>query len=136
MFFSGNELLKEIIEEVQVIVKNGQTFDLEYNADGRFYTDRKLLKNILINLLSNAIKFSPEHSSIFVKAEMKESNLVIVISLPRSFCCFRLQPSVIEVSSQIFPDLLNTWVNNPNLFIKAFSRSATDIMSSITRPPL
>lgn len=74
-----NELLKEIIEEVQVIVKNGQTFDLEYNADGRFYTDRKLLKNILINLLSNAIKFSPEHSSIFVKAEMKDSNLVISV---------------------------------------------------------
>ncbi|OQP48929.1 PAS domain-containing sensor histidine kinase [Niastella populi] len=74
-----NDFLREIIEEVQVVVKNGQAFDLECHTGGQFYTDRKLLKNILINLLTNAIKFSPEHSSIYLKAVMKDGNLVITV---------------------------------------------------------
>ncbi len=74
-----NDFLREIIEEVQVVVKNGQAFDLECHTGGQFYTDRKLLKNILINLLTNAIKFSPEHSSIFLKANLKDDNLVITV---------------------------------------------------------
>jgi signal transduction histidine kinase len=74
-----NENLKEIIEEVQVIVKKDQVIHLESSAGALFYTDRKLLRNIIINLLSNAIKFSPEGSSIFLKAAIHEDELLITV---------------------------------------------------------
>lgn len=74
-----NESLKEIIEEVQVIVKKDQVIQLECNTSTLFYSDKKLLRNIIINLLSNAIKFSPENSSIYLNAVMKDGELVITV---------------------------------------------------------
>lgn len=39
------------------------------NGNGYVYTDKRLLKNILINLISNAIKFSSENAEIIVSSE-------------------------------------------------------------------
>jgi PAS domain S-box-containing protein len=74
-----NELLKEISEEVQGIIKTDQFIQLECNIEGFFYTDKKLLRNVLINLLSNAIKFSPENSSILLKADINNNTLIISV---------------------------------------------------------
>ena len=74
-----NESLKEIIEEVQAITKKDQHIHLECTACDIFYTDRKLLRNIIINLLSNALKFSPENAIIFLKATIYESELLISV---------------------------------------------------------
>lgn len=74
-----NENLKEIIEEVQAIAKKDQIINLDCNACEIFYTDRKLLRNIIINLLSNALKFSPESCTILLKATMHEGELLIAV---------------------------------------------------------
>ena len=39
----------------------------DYAGNHSIYTDKKLLKNILINLLGNAIKFSGEGTSIYLE---------------------------------------------------------------------
>ena len=54
-----------------------------------------------------------------------------VISFPCSFCCFNDQPSVIVVSSQIFPDLLKTCTDKLNWSLNRRSSSDTLIRSSI-----
>lgn len=73
------ELLKEVAEEVEAIIKTNQSIQPDCNIDRCFNTDKKLLRNVLINLLSNAIKFSPDNSSIVLKAAIKNSTLIITV---------------------------------------------------------
>lgn len=73
--FDVKEFLEEVTEEMKTITKEKQQINIDYNGDGPFTSDRKLLKNILINLLSNAIKFSPEQATVFVKANIIDKNL-------------------------------------------------------------
>lgn len=73
------ELLKEVVEEVEAIIKTNQSIQPDCNIDRCFNTDKKLLRNVLINLLSNAIKFSPDNSSIVLKAAVKNSTLIITV---------------------------------------------------------
>jgi len=78
--FDVKEFLEETSEEIKAIIKQGQQVHLEYNGDGLFTTDRRLLKNVLINLLSNAVKFSPENASIWMKAtHTTDDKLVLTV---------------------------------------------------------
>lgn len=56
--------IENIINEMQVNCKPGQTIEFSHSGDREVFIDKHLLKNICINLLSNAIKFSPENSNI------------------------------------------------------------------------
>ncbi|TDW96691.1 PAS domain-containing sensor histidine kinase [Dinghuibacter silviterrae] len=69
--FLLRDFLEEVTEEMQSFAKPGQTIHCRCNGDLQLFTDKRLLKNILINLLSNAVKFSPENSSIYLDAEDK-----------------------------------------------------------------
>jgi PAS domain S-box-containing protein len=62
--FPVNEVLEEVVDEIQSLIKKGQSIQLDYSADGDILSDKRLVRNILINLLSNAVKFSPENSTI------------------------------------------------------------------------
>jgi PAS domain S-box-containing protein len=62
--FAIKEFLDEVVEEMKPLAKTGQEIVCACLAEGVFFSDKRLLKNILINLLSNAVKFSPEGSSI------------------------------------------------------------------------
>lgn len=62
--FQLAELLDEVVEEMKPLSKQGQEFICSCGVSGTFYSDKRLLKNILINLLSNAVKFSPEGAPI------------------------------------------------------------------------
>ena len=44
------------------------------------FSDRKLLKNILINLITNAIKFSDEESKIWIRTITNDEKAVISIT--------------------------------------------------------
>jgi PAS domain S-box-containing protein len=73
---------KELIAEIQGLLKVGQTIELNSsnNEDPYIFQDPKLLRHILVNLMTNAIKFSNEHSPIQlqIKLEAKEIYFSII----------------------------------------------------------
>lgn len=58
--FPVRDFLEEVVEEIKAMAKDGQTIDCVYSGTDEFFSDKRLLRNILLNLLSNAVKFSPE----------------------------------------------------------------------------
>ncbi len=60
------ENLTGIINELQTIIRPGQTISYYHEGHPLFILDTTLLKHIVMNLVSNAIKFSPENSEISV----------------------------------------------------------------------
>lgn len=77
--FNLHEFLTDITEELKGLLKNGQYIDLKYNGNTIIYTDKKLLKNVIINLITNAIKFSDENSEITVTADNDDTKTIIRI---------------------------------------------------------
>jgi signal transduction histidine kinase len=64
--------IEEMLDELQPILKEGQSFRTQLQSGVTGVTDPKILRNILMNLLSNAIKFSFDHKPILVV--LKEQN--------------------------------------------------------------
>jgi signal transduction histidine kinase len=52
------QLITEVIDELQVLCKDGQKITFVHEPDSMWISDRALLKNMMVNLISNAIKFS------------------------------------------------------------------------------
>lgn len=65
-------LLQEITSMKRV--KPNIHFSLTGSSDN-FFTDKQLLKNIVVNLLSNAIKYSPPEKEIDLTIDIKNDNL-------------------------------------------------------------
>ncbi|MBK8846167.1 MAG: PAS domain S-box protein [Bacteroidetes bacterium] len=62
--FNLHDLASEIKSDISGLLKLGQHIELEYSGATEIYSDKKMLRNIIINLLSNAIKFSDENKPI------------------------------------------------------------------------
>lgn len=73
------QLMLDITEEMSGTIKNGQKIIVASDAIGKFQTDKKLLRNILLNLLSNAIKFSRDNSSVILRTKYSNDGLVIEV---------------------------------------------------------
>jgi len=70
--------LEEWLDELTPILKQGQTFQLQYHGPNEVCSDPKVLKNVVMNLLSNAVKFSPENKEIQLSVEQVKGNLQLV----------------------------------------------------------
>src|SRR5690606_35005923 len=68
------------IQEMQGILKTGQTLDFVNKGDAIAWLDKQMIRNILLNLISNAIKFSPENTSIKLKSEIDSNTVSIEVS--------------------------------------------------------
>lgn len=77
--FDLSELIRDVIEEVEPVRREGQTIYFKPNSLKEIYTDKKLLRNIIINLLSNACKFSDENKRVWISSRKlaKEINITI-----------------------------------------------------------
>ena len=73
------ELLMDTVDEMKAILKKGQHFKTECEGDWKAYTDKKLLRNILINLISNAIKFSEEGKLITIRLGNIDNKIAISV---------------------------------------------------------
>lgn len=77
--FEINQFIEAIFNEMQVLLKPGQSLMHHHQADLQCYSDAGLLKNVMINLISNAIKFSPEHKAIIVETSIANEFLEIKV---------------------------------------------------------
>lgn len=73
--------LKDMVAEVNIILKKGQVISLKTEGFEklRIYQDPKLLRHIVLNLLSNAIKFSYEDTKIELMASKDDQTVHIEI---------------------------------------------------------
>ncbi len=67
--FKPKEHIKEIIEEIGVLLKKGQNITYKHIGTNLVYLDASILKHIIVNLLTNAIKYSPEFSKISIQSK-------------------------------------------------------------------
>ena len=70
----------EIIEELSVTTKEGQTINHEHLGNAEVWIDFHLVKNILLNLLSNAIKYSDEGSVIELFTNNADAKFIIKVT--------------------------------------------------------
>jgi PAS domain S-box-containing protein len=78
--FNLNELIHDTTEDMKGLLKNGQQFIYTHTGVTDAYSDKKLLKNILINLITNAIKFSDEGSPILIDSKVQNETAEISVT--------------------------------------------------------
>lgn len=78
--FNLEELINDTTEEMKGLLKKDQQFIYKHSGNTSAYSDKKLLKNILINLITNAIKFSDEGSPILVNSTVQNGMAEISIN--------------------------------------------------------
>ncbi|MEN9702532.1 MAG: hypothetical protein RIR55_1874 [Bacteroidota bacterium] len=77
--FDITEFISNIINEMNVLLKNNQKIEYNHTGSHITYLDSNLLKHVIVNLMSNAIKFSPENATIFINTSINESNTILEI---------------------------------------------------------
>ncbi len=78
--FDINEFIIDTIDEIKGLLKKDQHFDYEHKGIKQIYSDKKLLKNIIINLVGNSIKFSDPGSSIDIKSSVADGKMDMFIN--------------------------------------------------------
>lgn len=78
--FNLEELIQDTTEEIRGLLKKEQEFIYKHTGDIIAYSDKKLLKNILINLITNAIKFSDEGSPVAINSRVNNGKAEISIT--------------------------------------------------------
>jgi len=78
--FNLPETVHDTIDEVRGMVKAGQEIKYSHQGENMVYSDRKLLKNILINLISNALKFSDENAIVDITTNVQDDNAKLSVS--------------------------------------------------------
>ncbi|HEX5553517.1 MAG TPA: PAS domain-containing sensor histidine kinase, partial [Chitinophagaceae bacterium] len=66
--FDLNELVREIVEEIQVVTKQHK-IEMKLQPSVQLHGDRGRTGQVLTNLLSNAIKYSPEQKHVLVSTD-------------------------------------------------------------------
>ena len=77
--FDIQAFLDDTIDEMRGLLKKDQHFEYNHKGPTQIYSDKKLLKNVVINLLSNAIKFSGEGKPINLRSETSADQCVFVV---------------------------------------------------------
>lgn len=78
--FSLPALAKEIIAEINSLLKPGQKIDYIHEGKEEVFSDKQMLRNILLNLISNAIKFSEENKTIKVHTKVSGNETFITVT--------------------------------------------------------
>jgi len=73
------ELVDNIIDEHENILKPGQAIKYKHEGNEIIFSDHSLIKHILLNLLSNAVKFSHEDGIIELHSEVKGKSVQLIV---------------------------------------------------------
>lgn len=71
--------MEDFISDLKEILKPGQQIKFTHEGSDEVFTDKRLLKNILLNLVSNAIKFSPEDSVIEIFCSNQKEQMILTV---------------------------------------------------------
>ncbi len=83
--FSLQKIIQETIQNLNLLLKQGQEIVLENNGnENELYQDKKIIELTISNLLSNAIKYSPEDSKITISSS-QNSEITIVKVIDEGF---------------------------------------------------
>lgn len=77
--FDIEDFLTDTIDEMKGLLKKDQQFEYKHEGIKLIYSDKKLLKNIIINLAGNAMKFSDEGKLIDIKSKAADGKMDIFI---------------------------------------------------------
>jgi PAS domain S-box-containing protein len=77
--FDLKEFMNDVIEEMKGLLKKDQHIEFNYSGNNQIFSDKKILKNIVVNLITNAIKFSAENSAIEVISDVNDSSATISV---------------------------------------------------------
>lgn len=77
--FNLSEFCIEFFDEIQGLLRTGQTIEHELEMNTPVYLDKKLLRNLLLNIFSNAIKYSREGKKIFCGAQVIDNQLMMKV---------------------------------------------------------
>ncbi|MFY7825843.1 MAG: PAS domain-containing sensor histidine kinase [Flectobacillus sp.] len=73
------DLVNDTLADVSNLLKKNQQLRVEHTGDNELFTDKSLLRKIIINLCSNAIKFSGESSCITIRTQKLVSHFVLSV---------------------------------------------------------
>jgi signal transduction histidine kinase len=78
--FNLTDFSKDVVEEMEEIVKKGQHIVYSHNGEKvDLCFDKNLLKNVYQNLLSNAIKYSPENTNTELETYLDRDHLMVKV---------------------------------------------------------
>lgn len=75
--FDLSELMREVVEDLQSVLKPGQKVNLKCLQNPVINLDKNMLRNIVMNLISNAAKYSAENQLIEVESNLVKDRLHI-----------------------------------------------------------
>lgn len=78
--FDLQEFVNDVADEMRGFAKKEQQIDYNHEGDSMVFSDKKLLKNILINLIGNALKFSDEGCPVIIRSSTNGDLAVISIT--------------------------------------------------------
>ncbi|MCW3089322.1 MAG: histidine kinase [Ferruginibacter sp.] len=78
--FELNSFIEETTEDIKGLLKEGQTIIYNHKGEFAIYSDKMLLKNVLLNLISNAIKFSEPNTNIIIESSVLNGNATIKVA--------------------------------------------------------
>ncbi|HKH59812.1 MAG TPA: ATP-binding protein [Flavitalea sp.] len=78
--FNLPELISDTTEEMKGLLRHYQNIIYNHEGSEEVYSDKKLLKNVLINLMTNAIKFSAEGASVQVNSSVENGQATVSVS--------------------------------------------------------
>ncbi|WP_128547507.1 PAS domain-containing sensor histidine kinase [Larkinella soli] len=70
--FDLGDLISDVVADVQGMRKAGQTIRVEFDCRSQVWSDKSLIRKILVNLLSNAIKYSSDDREILLSGHCDE----------------------------------------------------------------
>lgn len=74
--FSLNELIADVAEQFEGMLKVGQEIALKADKEIELINDKNMTRNVLINLVSNAIKYSNEKTTIEISLQEVFNNKI------------------------------------------------------------
>jgi signal transduction histidine kinase len=73
------KITKEILTEINGILKPGQVVNYTHQGFEEALLDVQMIRNILLNLISNAIKFSADNKTITVATSISDNETIIKV---------------------------------------------------------